>query len=366
LSEKIKIFTVLGTRPEIIKLSPVIPLLDQDKAFDHTLIHTGQHYSENMNETIFSDLNLREPDFNLKVGSKPSSIQTAEMTLKVSELIENSRPDWILVQGDTNSTLAGGLAGSKADVKVAHIEAGARSGNKAAPEEINRILVDHLATLNFAFDDESLNNLKKENILENTHSFTNTGYEACLRNKDFISKSNILENLKIEKNSFILVTTHRAETVDNPTKLRSALNIMNSLSEDLKVIFPIHPRTRKRIEENDLAVSENLKLIEPIGYLDFLNLITNARFSLSDSGGIVDESVAINTPLFIFRNETERNEIIEAGKAFLVKPSESDDKNIEFLRNYIDIEKTKEIKAINFELPHNSAENIVSLIKNFK
>ena len=312
-----KIVTILGTRPEIIKLSPLIPLLD--RAFSHRLIHTGQHYSAEMDAVFFKELDLRKPDFNLNVGSGTQAEQTAKMIVEIESILAAEKPHIVLVQGDTNTTLSGALAAAKLGIRIAHVEAGCRSFDKSMPEEINRIVTDHCSALLFAPDRVAYKNLVAEGISEEKiHLAGSTVADACMRSMKLAGKSEIMKTLRLEKGNFILVTVHRAGNTDDIEKLRGIVSALAEISEKTEIVFPVHPRTKKALEENNIELSKNIKAINPAGYLDFLNLLSNARFAMTDSGGIQEEAALLNTPCLILRNETEWSRLVEEGKNMLV------------------------------------------------
>jgi UDP-N-acetylglucosamine 2-epimerase len=315
-----KIYIAIGTRPEIIKMSPLIPCLE--KKFNVEIIYTGQHYSDIMSVKIFDDLNIRKPKFYFDSKHKSSAMQFPLMISKIVEVLEKEEPHALIVHGDTNTTLAGALAASKLFIPVIHVESGARSGNKNEPEELNRMLVDQLSLINFPFNTESLNCLKKENIKKNVYNLPNSAREAVKRNIKIARKvSQVVEELSLVKNKYILTTLHRATNTNNVKNLKKYIHTLKEISKTYEVIVSLHPRTKKILAENKLILPQRVRIIEPVGYLDFLMLLDNSRAVLSDSGGIVDESLVLDIPLFIFRNETERNDVIKMRKAYLLKPS---------------------------------------------
>lgn len=358
---KKKVVIVFGTRPEIIKISPLIPKLE--KAFDLTMIHTGQHYSKNMSDTILKDLHIRKPDYNLKVGSGTQAYQVGTMTQKIEKVLLKIKPDYVVVQGDTNSTLAGALAASKQNIKVAHVEAGARCGNKDVPEELNRVMVDHISDLLFCYDSVSKSHLKSEGLVKNVYCYSNTAYEACKLNMQYANDRKILTKLGFADKKYALVTIHRAGTVENHSTLKKVIGVINHLSKRINIIFVIHPRTQKKIKSLGYKISDNIKVIDPIGYLDFIKLINDSEYVLSDSGGVVDESVTLNRPLFIFRNETERTEIIKGGKAKLLKTSPAKSQIISTLEKYIKDANLKKMRSARMKVDYNVAEKITKQIK---
>ncbi len=315
-----KIITVLGTRPEIIKLSPVIDLLEKDSFFEHKIIHTGQHYDFNMDKVFFEELHLPEPVYALQIGSLPREEQLKVMEEKIYSILIKEKPDLVLVQGDTNSTLGGARAAKKCGIKLMHIEAGCRSFNKEMPEEINRIEVDHLADYLIAPDSYACANLEEEEKVSRKKfgkikTCGSTTYDAISRNSSLINKE-ILQKLGLEENHFILVTIHRAENTEEPN-ITQIVNALNKISETEKLVFPLHPRTKKFIEEKKMMISQNIILIEPQSYLHFLALISSSKFCITDSGGVQEEAVALGKPCLIPREETEWMRPVDDGKNIL-------------------------------------------------
>lgn len=301
-----RVVTIVGTRPEIIKCSPLIPLLDD--VTDQTLIHTGQHYDDNMDRQFFRDLELRDPDHNLAVGSGNQATQLAEMMRRLEPVLLAIQPDWVIVQGDTNSTLAGGLTAAKLGIPVAHIEAGCRSFNRSMPEEINRIVVDHLATICFAPDQTSLTHLASEGIDRSRVDLTgSTGIDACLRMARLIQADSPPSNLT---GRYLLATIHRAENTE-PERLAELVGALDELAETLPVVFPVHPRTAAVLKH--LPQPNNVQLIDPVGYRTMISLLGNCLALLTDSGGLQEEAAVLGVPTFILRRETEWMEFVEAG-----------------------------------------------------
>ncbi|HUS51558.1 MAG TPA: UDP-N-acetylglucosamine 2-epimerase (non-hydrolyzing) [Candidatus Paceibacterota bacterium] len=311
-----KIFIILGTRPEIIKMSPVIRECIK-KRLNFSILHTNQHYSENLDKVFFKELNLPQPKYNLNVGSGTHAEQTAKILIGVEKILLKEKPDIVLVEGDTNTVLAGALAAAKLHIKIGHIEAGLRSYFREMPEEINRILVDHCSDLLFTPTKETKDILLNEGILHNKIFVTgNTIIDAVFQNiKLAEKKSKILEKLNLSKRGYFLMTAHRAENVDNKGKLRGILKGAEIISKRfrLPVIYPIHPRARKMIKTFKLKVSYRVRLLEPLGYLDFLKLENSAKLILTDSGGIQEEACAMQVPCVTLRDNTERPETIKVG-----------------------------------------------------
>lgn len=329
-----KIATVLGTRPEIIKLSPLIPLLD--KEFDHILIHTGQHYSYSMDKIFFEDLNLRDCDYVLNIGSGSHGKQTGKMIMGIEDVLIKEEPDVVIVQGDTNSTLAGAIAASKLQMNVAHVEAGCRSFDRQMPEEINRTLVDHVSDILFAPDGNAYKNLTAEGIPDNfIHLVGNTSVDACLRAMNLFSQSK-LKDFELEKGNYILLTIHRQENTTY-SKLKEILCAINVISERIRIVFPVHLRTKKIIVENNIKLNDNILLTDPLGYKDFMGLLSNSKFVLTDSGGIQEESAILNIPCLILRENTEWMSYVNMGKNALLGTDQGG--IINFVTGLLDDEK---------------------------
>src|SRR3989338_6827051 len=271
---KKKVLTVIGTRPEIVKMSQLIPKLD--KAFNHILVHTGQHYSFTMDKIFFKELNLRLPDHNLAIGSSQPGNQTAAIITGIEKLILRYKPDFALVQGDTNSAVAAAIAASKQGVPLGHVEAGCRCFDRKRPEEVNRIIIDHCSGILFAPNKDCSNNLSNEGIQSSKISIVgNTLIEAVSRNYKFARNSNILKKLGLKEGNYLVFTFHRAEHVDNPKIIRHIINAVNSLSSEISIVFPAHPRTLKMMKKHKLKLAKEVILLKPLGYLDFLKLLGN-------------------------------------------------------------------------------------------
>lgn len=363
-----KIITILGTRPEITKLSSLIPELCTNH--ENIIIHTGQHYDHNMDSIFFEELNLPKPNYNLEVGSHPQGKQTALMLEKIEKIIIKEKPDIIIVQGDTNSTLSGALAAVKLHIPIIHIEAGCRSFNRNMPEEINRVITDTISNILIAPDKESESNLINEGISkDNIFLLGSTTYDVVNRNIKLIDFSNIQhvfaeKNIQIQRKEYSLVTIHRAENTNSKETLSQLINALNKIAETEKLIFPIHPRTRKKIEEYSIEVSNKINLTEPLGYLEFLSLIQNAKVIFSDSGGIQEEAAALNVPCLILRNQTEWIRLVECGKNILLtnKTELIVERTEKILNNQEEINKMSKIKAPFIE---NTTKKIIEKIEEF-
>lgn len=313
-----KICTIIGARPQFIKAAPMSKAISERENLNEVIIHTGQHFDKNMSNIFFSEMNIPKPDYNLGVSSLSHGAMTGRQLEKIEDIILKEKPDWVLVYGDTNSTLAGALAAVKLHIPIIHIEAGIRSFNKKMPEEINRILTDNISTLLFVPTLTAQQNLKNEGI--NSSKIKLVGdvmYDASiLFSKISEKRSKILSKLKLSKNKYILSTVHRPENTD---KKENLLSIFKSLEKsDLTVVLPLHPRTRKMLVKYKINLNENIKIIDPIGYLDMIMLIKNAKIVATDSGGLQKEAYFFKIPCITFRNDTEWVELVKIGANFLV------------------------------------------------
>jgi UDP-N-acetylglucosamine 2-epimerase (non-hydrolysing) len=310
------LLTVLGTRPEIIKLSPILPLLGA--RWRHVLVHTGQHYDHALDGVFFDELRLRAPDFRLSVGSGSHNDQMARMLAALEPILSAIQPDAVLVQGDTNSTLAGALAASKRGIPVIHLEAGCRSFNRRMPEEINRVLVDHCADLLLAADESACRYLLAEGVsASRTHLVGSTAIDACLRSVRFANSSSVLQRLQLASRSYLLCTIHRAENT-TPDVLPGLVATLNQLAQDRPLVVPLHPRTVAAMRAQGLCFAPEVRVCTPLGYLDMLQLLRHAQAVLTDSGGLQEEAGALNVPLLVLRQETEWSYLVEGGKALLI------------------------------------------------
>lgn len=305
-----KILSVVGARPQFIKAAMVSRSLRP--RCQEILVHTGQHYDENMSRVFFDELDLPEPDIYLGVGSGSHAAQTARMMMGVEEILLKENPNWLLVYGDTNTTLAGALAASKLQVPVAHVEAGLRSFQRAMPEEINRVLVDHIADALFCPTQPAVDNLAKEGITKGTYIVGDVMADAL---QHFIrlapQKTTILSDLGLEARRYALATVHRAANTDEPARLKAILKAFDEIN--LPVIFPVHPRTRKVIQDLGWNANHNVRIIEPVGYLAMLQLEANADCILTDSGGVQKEAYWVGVRCITLRDETEWVETVELG-----------------------------------------------------
>ena len=310
-----KISIILGTRPEIIKLSPIIREC-QNLKLQYFILHTGQHYNYNMDRVFFEQLNLPEAKYNLDVGSGTHGKQTGKMLVGIEKILQKEQPDVVLVEGDTNTVLAGAIAAAKLSIKVGHVEAGLRSYDRNMPEEINRVLADHCADYLFAPTQNSAENLFHEGIgKENVFVVGNTIVDAVQQNLDIAeTKTHILNQIKLQAGKFILATLHRQENVDDKERFTNIIKGLQLVKRELKLplIYPIHPRARKQLALFNIDTT-GLTLIEPLPYLAFLQLESKAKLVLTDSGGVQEETCVLGVPCVTLRDNTERPETLEVG-----------------------------------------------------
>ena len=305
-----KILSVVGARPEFIQAAPISRVIRQ--RHQEVLVHTGQHYDYRMSQTFFDELGIPTPDYNLEAGSGSHAQQTAEMLVRLEETLLKEKPDLVIVRGDTNSTLAGGLAASKLHIPTAHVEAGERSFDRSMPEEINRLVVDHLSDLLFCASKAAFNHLGAEGIHANLYWTGDVMLDAMLSNRPLArAKSTILSKLGLSNRSYALVTVHRASNTDDPVRLGSIVKALNAVDEN--VVFPVHPRTRKALEVIGAQFEQNVCLIEPVGYFDMMLLEENARLIVTDSGGVQREAYFLGVPSLTLRDNTEWIETVEVG-----------------------------------------------------
>jgi UDP-N-acetylglucosamine 2-epimerase (non-hydrolysing) len=313
-----KVSIILGTRPEIIKMLPIIKELEEQH-LDYFILHTGQHYSYNMDKVFFEQLNLPGPKYNLQVGSGTHGEMTGKMLIGIEKVLQKERPDIVLVEGDTNSVLAGALAACKLMIKVGHVEAGYRSYDREMPEEINRLLTDHISDYLFAPTIRAKENLLKEGIDEGKIFVTgNTIVDAVIQTEVLINNGLQL-GLRLD-NDYFITTLHRQENVDREERLRKIMEGLELVAKEFKtsIIFPIHPRTKKRIVQFGIKVDESIiKLIEPLDYFKFLKLLSNAKLVLTDSGGVQEEACILKVPCITLRYNTERPETLDVGSNLL-------------------------------------------------
>lgn len=304
-----KIVTIVGARPQFIKAAPLSRELR--KRHREILLHTGQHYDENMSAVFFRDLGIPEPDVHLNAGGGSHGEQTAKILAGIEQVLQNEQPDWVLIYGDTNSTLAGALAAAKLHIPIAHVEAGLRSFNRRMPEEINRVVADHLSSLLLCPSEVAANNLATEGITKGVHVVGDVMADALLAAAARADNSKVLERYKLKPQGYLLATVHRAENTDDPTRLSAILGAFADIARP--ILFPIHPRTRKVIANAGLNLPANVLACEPLGYLDLVRALRDAEFALTDSGGLQKEAYWLSVPCITLRDETEWVETVEAG-----------------------------------------------------
>lgn len=350
-----KVITVIGARPQFIKCAPVSKIL-REKVVE-ILVHSGQHYDDNMSKIFFDQLDIPQPDYNLNVGSASHAQQTASIMIKLEDVILQNNPDLVIIYGDTNSTLAGALVASKLHIPLAHVEAGLRSYNKKMPEELNRIAADHFSDFLFCPSETAVDNLKQEGIKKSVYMTGDVMKDAVLRNIKMIDFKQILNKYNLNKDeSFYFLTIHRQENTDDLNRFKNIIEILRIAR--YKVIFSVHPRTKKIINENKIIIPPNVILIEPVNYLESLSLQKLATIMITDSGGIQKEAYFLKTPCITLRDETEWIETILDGKNVVVGTNINKFKEAEekFLNNEIDF-NTNELYG-----DGHAAEKIVQIL----
>ncbi len=315
-----KILTIIGARPQFIKAAAVSRIIRNKNELSEILVHTGQHFDDNMSAIFFKELDIPEPKYNLGICGGNHGAQTGKMLVKIEEVLLKEKPDLVLVYGDTNSTLAGSLAAVKMHIPIAHVEAGLRSFNRKMPEEINRILTDHSSDMLFTPTVAALKNLKKEGVDKN--KIFNVG-DVMLDATNYYSvkaesQSVILSDLKLNQKEYILATIHRAENTNSLTKLKNIFDSLEKIAKDQILVLPIHPRTMNSLKSIDFSINNsNIKFISPVGYLDMMMLEKYAKTIITDSGGVQKEAYFHKVPCVTLRDETEWIELIENGWNFL-------------------------------------------------
>ncbi len=315
-----KILNVVGARPNFMKMAPIIAAIQRRaQEVAQVLVHTGQHYDETMSASFFRDLQMPAPDINLEIGSGTHAEQTAMVMLALEPVLIAERPDWVVVVGDVNSTLAAALTAAKLGIKIAHVEAGLRSFDRAMPEEINRVLTDRISDLLLTPSKDADRNLLAEGIApERIVCVGNVMIDSLFVQVERARQSTILADLNVSPRQFGVVTLHRPSNVDDAATLKNIFAALTAIAAELPIVFPIHPRTKARLAEFGIEPPPTLRLIEPLGYRDFLQLWSNARLVLTDSGGLQEETTAMGIPCLTLRDNTERPITIEQGTNRLV------------------------------------------------
>lgn len=350
-----KIVTIIGARPQFIKAAAVSNTLRKD--FNEIIVHTGQHYDPNMSKVFFEELSIPEPNYHLEIGSGNHGAQTGAMLIEIEKVLLNEKPEFVLVYGDTNSTLAGALAASKLLIPVIHVEAGLRSFNKAMPEEQNRIVTDHISDLLFVPTQTAVNNLKNEGITKGVFNIGDVMYDAILHFTPIAQqKSTILKKLNLLENQYSLCTIHRAENTNDILRLKNICEALNVCNQT--IVLPLHPRTLKYLGEYGIILSDKIKVIEPVGYLDMVLLEKNALKIITDSGGIQKEAYFMRKPCITMRDQTEWIETVEEGWNVVVGADKN--KITEAINNFNPVTETKNLFGTG-----SAAQLMVNYIKNY-
>jgi len=358
-SEPVEIALVVGTRPEIIKMAPIIRELEARADAVPYIAHTDQHYDDELSAEFFDTLELPHPDIHFEVGSGSQAEQTADGLLAVESMLRDRKPDAVLAQGDTNAVLSTAVAAAKMPMRFGHVEAGIRSYDREMPEEVNRVLADSVADLAFAPTETAADNLAKEGITDQVYVTGNTVVDAC---RDHITiaeeNSEVLDSHGLSPREYAVATIHRARNTDDRFRLQEILNTLDETS--LPVLFPAHPRTVDRIEEMGFDLSGSLRVVGPLDYLDFLKALSNARVTVTDSGGVQEEASILEVPCLTVRPNTERPETVQAGVNRLVEPEELADQ----LESLITDEREREEMQGATDLfgRGDAAEDIVSIL----
>ena len=357
-----KIISVVGTRPNIVKIASLVKEFSKHPDITNILVHTGQHYDEKMSDSFFRELEIPEPDINLGIGSGSHAEQTGRIMIEFEKVLLNEKPDLVLVVGDVNSTLACALTSVKLGIKVAHIEAGLRSFDREMPEEINRILTDQISDCLFTTEKDAEKNLLNEGIAKSKIFFVgNLMIDTLLIHKERAS------NLKKpDSNDYAILTLHRPSNVDDKETLSNILEIIREIQSQIKIIWPMHPRTRNNLEgfnlKEKLKEMKNVSISDPLTYLEFMNAVMNSKFVLTDSGGIQEETTVLNIPCITLRDNTERPVTIEQGTNYLAGSNKNS--ILEIIQKVLN-GKAKQYRGIEF-WDGKAAERIVSVIKNEK
>jgi UDP-N-acetylglucosamine 2-epimerase (non-hydrolysing) len=322
-----RIISVVGTRPNFMKIAPLMSEYEKHPEIESLLVHTGQHYDEKMSGLFFKQLGIPRPDINLEIGSGSHAVQTAEIMKAFEGVVLENKPDAVLVVGDVNSTIACGLVAVKLGVKLIHVEAGLRSGDRSMPEEINRILTDSISDLLFCTEQSGVDNLLREGVSKKkTHLVGHVMIDTLLKNLEKAKESRIVDELRaggcVDGIGYAALTIHRPSNVDDPIVFGRILDALEVIQEDMPIIFPIHPRTRKNLAfmqlQDRIDSMKQLHLLDPIGYLDFLKLQSSAKLVLTDSGGIQEETTVLKIPCITLRESTERPITVEVGSNQIV------------------------------------------------
>ena len=355
----IKILTILGARPQFIKAGSISREIAKYKEIEEIIVHTGQHYDANMSDIFFYEMQIPKPNYFLGIGGKSHGAMTGQMIERIEDVALEEKPDWIMVYGDTNSTLAGAIVSSKLHIKLAHIEAGLRSFNMKMPEEVNRILTDRVSNILFCPTDTAIENLKNEGFENIDCKIVKSG-DVMQDGAMFYKNLAVKPNIEI-KNSFILCTIHRAENTDDETRLRGVFEALNEIAKEKQVILPLHPRTKKILENLKLDIS-NLMIIEPVGYFEMVWLINNCNFVMTDSGGLQKEAYFFEKQCITLRDETEWVELVECRANTLVGANK--EKILEAYKN--NSEFNKENSKLDLYGGEKASENIIKELLSYE
>lgn len=320
---RIKIVNVVGARPNFMKIAPIVEALRERPVFDQSLVHTGQHYDARMSELFFDQLGLPRPDFYLGIGSGSHGAQTGRVMIEFEQTLNELQPDIVLVVGDVNSTIACGMVAVKMGIRLVHVEAGLRSYDRTMPEEVNRVLTDQISDYLFTTERSALDNLVREGIDANRVFFVgNVMIDSLLKHRAQAVTRPVLAELGIEKGGYGLITLHRPANVDDPEMFARLLEPICELAQELPILFPMHPRARSRLAEfgleQKLESVPSLKIVDPLGYLDFMCCMDGAKFVLTDSGGVQEETTVLGVPCITARDNTERPVTVTAGTNVMV------------------------------------------------
>jgi len=326
-----KIVTILGARPQFIKAGTVSREFAKYSEIEEIIVHTGQHFDANMSDVFFDEMKIPKPHYNLNINGLGHGAMTGQMLEMIEEVLLKEKPDWVMVYGDTNSTIAGALAASKLHIKVAHVEAGLRSFNMKMPEEVNRILTDRISSILFCPTQSAIDNLQKEGY-DNLDIRVVKNGDVMQDGAMFYKDLAVAPNNVILQKEYILSTVHRAENTDDPSRLEAIVEALNEIAKEIQIILPLHPRTKNILNKSDMTLSENITVIDPIGYLTMVFLIKNAKLIMTDSGGLQKEAFFFEKPCITLRDETEWIELIENG--FNILAGANKEKIVEHYKSY--------------------------------
>ncbi|MEN8187393.1 MAG: UDP-N-acetylglucosamine 2-epimerase (non-hydrolyzing) [Bacteroidota bacterium] len=357
-----KIVTILGARPQFVKAAVLSRIISEKNEIEEVIVHTGQHFDNNMSEVFFAEMEIPKPKYNLNINGLGHGAMTGQMLEKIEKVLQDENPDAVVIYGDTNSTIAGALAAKKLDIKVVHIEAGLRSFNMKMPEEINRILTDRISDLLLCPTDSAIHNLQNEGFENIDTKVVKCGdimKDAVeYYSKTSSEKSSIIKDFDLQKNEFILTTIHRQENTDDLNNLKSIFEGLEEISKETQVVLPVHPRTRKILEKHQLKY--NITLIDPVGYFDILELLKNCKMVVTDSGGLQKEAFFNKRHCVVAREETEWVELVENGFAKIVG---SDKKQmIEAFKNFKNSKADFEMNLYGDNVGENIYNEIIGLI----